>query len=117
MFIPNGRRLAMARQEDRRKLAEWQQRLRRFEKAGLTVTRFCARERVAVPTFWYWRRKCAGKPPTFRVTPAVFSPVEVVGSGTVTLRFATGAVMELPDDRLDLVRAAVEAAAGSPKPC
>ena len=47
----------MARQNDRRKLAEWQQRLRRFEKAGLTVARFCTRERVAVPTFWYWRRK------------------------------------------------------------
>jgi hypothetical protein len=43
----------MARQDDRRKLAEWQQRLRRYEKSGLTAARFCARERVAVPTFWY----------------------------------------------------------------
>jgi phosphoglycerate dehydrogenase-like enzyme len=40
-------------------LAEWQQRLRRFEKSGLTVARFCTRERVSAPTFWYWRRKCA----------------------------------------------------------
>ena len=53
----------MARQNDRLKLAEWQQRLRRFEKAGLTVARFCTRERVAVPTFWYWRRKCADDGP------------------------------------------------------
>jgi hypothetical protein len=50
----------MARQEDPRKLAEWQQRLRRFAKSGLTVARLCARERVSVPTFWYWRRKCKG---------------------------------------------------------
>jgi hypothetical protein len=107
----------MARQNDRRKLAEWQQRLRRFEKSGLTVARFCTRERVAVPTFWYWRRKCADDAPAPRAASAVFSPVEVVGSGTVTLRLATGAVMELPDDRLDLNRAVVEAAAGSPKPC
>ncbi|MFN7811353.1 MAG: IS66 family insertion sequence element accessory protein TnpA, partial [Planctomycetia bacterium] len=43
----------MARQGDRRKLAEWRQRLQRFEKSGLTVAGFCARERVSVPTFWY----------------------------------------------------------------
>jgi hypothetical protein len=34
----------MARQGDRRKLAEWRQRLQRFDKSGLTVARFCARE-------------------------------------------------------------------------
>lgn len=107
----------MARQDDRRKFAEWRQRLRRFEKSGLTVAQFCTHERVAVPTFWYWRRKCAGETPAPLAAPAVFSPVEVVGSGSVTLRFATGAVMELPDDRLDLVRVAVEAAAGASKPC
>lgn len=107
----------MARQGDRRKLAEWQQRLQRFKKAGLTVARFCTRERVSAATFWYWRRKCAAKAAVPRAAPAVFSPVEVVGGGVVTLRFPTGAVMELPDDRLDLVRAAVEAAAGALKPC
>lgn len=107
----------MARQDDRRKLAEWQQRLQRFENAGLTVARFCRRERVSAPTFWYWRRKCACSASARQAAPAVFSPVEVVGGGTVTLRFPTGAVMELPDDRLDLVRVVVEAAAGAPKPC
>ena len=86
----------MARQVDQRKCSEWQQRLRRFEKSGLTVARFCVRERVSVPTFWYWRRKCAGMSLTSRAVPAVFSPVEVVGGGTVMLRFATGAVMEVP---------------------
>lgn len=117
MFIPYQGRLAMARQDDQQKLAEWQQRLQRFEKAGLTVARFCTRERVSAPTFWYWRRKCAGSASARPVAPAVFSPVEVVGGGTVTLRFPTGTVMELPDDRLDLVRVAVEAASGAPKPC
>jgi len=107
----------MAQQEDRRKLAEWQRRLRRFDKAGLTVARFCTRERVSAPTFWYWRRKCAVSASARQAGPAVFSPVDVVVGGTVTLRFPTGAVMELPDDRLDLVRVVVEAAAGAPKPC
>lgn len=36
----------MARQANRQKVAEWQQRLQRFDKAGLTVSLFCARERV-----------------------------------------------------------------------
>jgi len=98
-------------------LVEWQQRLRRFETAGLTVARFCTRERVSAATFWYWRRKCAGTASARQAAPAMFSPVEVVGGGTVTLRFPTGAVMELPDDRLDLVRVAIEAAAGASQPC
>jgi hypothetical protein len=92
------------------------QRQRRFETAGLTVARFCTRERLSVPTFWYWRRECADEPPEPRAARAGFSPVEV-GGGTVTLRFSRGTVMELPADWLDLVRVAVEAAAASPKPC
>lgn len=107
----------MARQEDRRKLAEWQRRLQRFEKSGLTVIRFCTRERVAVPTFWYWRRKCAAKARAPRVNPAVFSPVEVVGGRSLSLRFPIGAVLEIPEDRPDLVRVAIEAAAGVSQPC
>lgn len=107
----------MARQEDPRKLAEWQQRLRRFAKSGLTVARFCARERVSMPTFWYWRRKCKGVDVSPPVAPAVFSPVEVFGGRAITLRFPSGAVLEIPEDRLDLVRVAIEAAAGASRPC
>jgi hypothetical protein len=107
----------MARQANRQKVAEWQQRLQRFEKAGLTVARFPARERVAVPTFWYRRRKCAGEAPVSRTTPAVFSPVEVVGGWSIALRFPIGAVLEIPEDRPDLVRVAIEAAAGVSQSC
>jgi hypothetical protein len=107
----------MARQDDRRKLAEWQQRLRRYEKSGLTAARFCARERVAVPTFWYWRRKCAGSAPVPQAPAAVFAPVEVVGGRSIFLRFPIGAVLEIPEDRPDLVRIAIEATAGALQPC
>ena len=117
MFIPYRRRLAMARQDDRRKLAEWQRRLRRYEKSGLTAARFCARERVAVPTFWYWRRKCAGVASVPQAPPAVFTPVEVVGGRSISLRFPIGAVLEIPEDRPDLMRVAIEAAAGASQPC
>ena len=107
----------MARQEDQRKFAEWQQRLRRFEKSGLTVAQFCARERVSVPTFWYWRRKCAGVDASPLVTPAAFKSVEVMGGRAVTLRFPAGAVLDIPEDRPDLVRVAIEAVAGIAQPC
>ena len=107
----------MARQEDRRKLAAWQQRLRRFTTSGLTVARFCARERVSLPTFWYWRRKCEGTDSKPATKPATFSSVEVIGGRTVTLRFPAGAVLEIPEDRPDLVRVAIEAATGASQSC
>lgn len=107
----------MARQADRKKFSAWQQRLRRFKKSGLTVARFCARERVSVPTFWYWRRKCGGADSAPVTMPATFSPVEVVSGRAVTLRFPAGAVLEIPEDRPDLVRVAIEATAGASLPC
>jgi hypothetical protein len=76
----------MARQGDQRRFVEWLQRLRRFEKSGLTISQFCAHERVSVPTFGYWRRKCAGVAASPLVAPATFKSVEVVGGRAVTLR-------------------------------
>lgn len=107
----------MARQMDRHKHSEWQKRLQRFTKSGLTVARFCARERVAVATFWYWRRKCLGQTPDSIAMASTFAPVEVIGSRMVTLRFPAGAVLELPDDRPDLMKKAIEALAGVARPC
>jgi hypothetical protein len=106
----------MAWQGDRQKLAEWQQRLRRFEDSGLTVTRFCARERVSVATFGYWRRKCAGGGASSQVAPATLKSVEVVGGRAVTLRFPSGVSLEIPEDRPDLIRVAIEAVAGVAEP-
>jgi hypothetical protein len=117
LFIPFQRRLAMSRQGDRRKLVEWQRRLRRFEKSGLTIARFCARERVSVPTFGYWRRKCAGGAASPTAAPASFKSVEVIGGRAVTLRFPAGAVLDIPEDRPDLVRVAIEAVTGVTPPC
>ena len=71
---------------DQLKLAEWQQRLRRFEKAGLTVVRFCTRCAlcVAAQLFWYWRQKCAGAALARQTLSALFPALEVVGGGAVT---------------------------------
>jgi hypothetical protein len=49
----------MARSVDARRLAVWRERFQRFQRAGLTVARFCAREQVSVPSFYLWRKKLA----------------------------------------------------------
>jgi hypothetical protein len=48
---------------------------------------------------------------------ARFDPVEVVSRQAVTIRFASGAVMEIPEDREDLVKAVVRALASEAQPC
>jgi hypothetical protein len=68
----------------------------------MTVAQFFARERVSVPTFWYWRRKCAGRDVSPNVTPGTFKSVEVFGGRSVTLRFPINASLEIPEDRPDL---------------
>lgn len=47
----------MFRSSDPKKLAVWRERLERFSMSGLTVARFCARERVSVASFYHWRKK------------------------------------------------------------
>lgn len=107
----------MGRPANQAKAVEWKDRLRRFEKADMTVARFCARERVTVPTFWYWRRKCADIGAPCETSESVFAPVDIIGGRSVPLRFPAGAVLEIPEDRPDLVRLVIEALAGVQKPC
>jgi len=47
----------MGRGVDRKKLAEWQRRLARHERTGLTAVEFWKRERVSVALLKYWRRQ------------------------------------------------------------
>ena len=113
----------MGRQSDPRKAAAWERRIARFGNSGLTVARFCDREGVAVATFHYWQRRfrdvsaaeAAWSTPALPV--ARFDPVEVMSRQAVTIRFASGAVMEIPEDREDLVKAAVRALASEAPPC
>jgi hypothetical protein len=48
---------------------------------------------------------------------ARFDPVEVMSRQAVTIRFAGGAVMEIPEDREDLVKAVVLALTTEAAPC
>ena len=113
----------MSRHSDPRKAAAWERRIARFSDSGLTVARFCVREGVSIATFHDWQRKIrdvSAKEAAWS-TPALprahFDPVEVVSRQAVTIRFASGAVMEIPEDREDLVKAAVRALASEAQPC
>ena len=113
----------MGRQMDPRKAAVWERRLVRFGESGLTVGRFCDREGVSIATFHYWQRKLreASVDETAWATPAApvarFDPVDVVSRPAVTIRFASGAVMEIPEDREDLVKAVVLTLTTEAAPC
>ncbi len=107
----------MGRQANQAKALEWQERLRRFEESDLTVSRFCSRERVTEPTFWYWRRKCADNGVPLEPSAPVFAPVDIIGGRSMPLRFPAGAVLEIPEDRPDLMRVAIEALSGVSQPC
>jgi hypothetical protein len=47
----------MPRSTDSGKLALWRERFERFSRGRLAVGPFCARERVSVASFYYWREK------------------------------------------------------------
>jgi hypothetical protein len=117
LFIPFSKRLFMGRPANQAKAQEWRERLRRFEACGLTVAGFCSRERVTVPSFWYWRRKHADIGASVEPSASVFAPVDIIGGRSVALRFPAGAVLEIPEDRPDLMRGAIEALLGVSQPC
>ena len=47
----------MSRGSNPTKVAQWSDRLERFETSGQTVTNFCVTEGVSQPSFYQWRKK------------------------------------------------------------
>ena len=99
------------------KAAVWEERLRRYGRAGLTVAEFCRREGVSAPSFYQWRRRLAEVPPVAGSTrstrgskldaTSAFQQVLLAGAGVVAIELPSGVRVELPADRLPLVRAVV----------
>ena len=90
------------------KTVAWQRRVRRFQKAGMTVVGFCEAEGVSTASFYRWRKKLAAQPTSTRNdehTPA-FRAVRVTPAGAaVAIRLPGGARVEVPTANLDAVRA------------
>ena len=109
----------MARPTDPRKSLAWQRRLQQFSASGMTVSKFCDREGVSVAAFHYWRQRLGPQQPeqVSRLATPVFQAVDLLSQRAVVIRFAAGGVMEIPEDRVDLVRIAIATLAGEPEPC
>lgn len=90
--------------------AVWRERMRRYERSGLTVTRFCEQEGVSAPSFYQWRKRfasLAAPTPEARSAPAFRQLMLAPSGGVMSIELAGGARMELPAENLPLVRAVV----------
>jgi len=96
----------------------WRERLRRYERSGLTVAEFCDREDVSTASFYQWRRRLAemvARPrpqqPVPRQRPEAgpsFQQVTLSGvGGVVAIELPNGVRVELPAHHLQLVQAVV----------
>ena len=104
----------MGRGVDRKKLAEWQLRLARYERTALTAAEFCKQEQVSVSVFRYWQQRVehadrnnGGLQPQRGQLPG-FAAIEIIPRRSVFVRFPGGASLEIPDDRIYLVRLALD---------
>ena len=103
----------MAGSVDSRKWAAWRQRLERFGRSGLPVTRFCASEGVSVASFYLWRKKLAAERREAPGQPTAgegqaFSAVTLVGASTLVVELPGGTRLQVPAGNVGLLRAALE---------
>jgi hypothetical protein len=97
----------------------WRQRLRRFERSGLSAVAFCAKERISVPSFYAWRRRLSrqdARPLRTTAADARLVPVRVLPApAPVELALPGGTVLRLaPGCDLAFVRSLVDALGGRP---
>ncbi len=103
----------MAQSSDSGKEVAWRRRVRRFQRSGLTVARFCRQEGISKASFYRWRNLLAERPtqdgdqtPAFqavRVTACI--PAETGADGPVSIQLPGGVRVEVPAQNLDAIRA------------
>jgi hypothetical protein len=112
----------MAKKVDVAKKRDWEDRLRRCSRSGMTIGAFCRFERVSEASFYYWRKRIEGpaKEASFEADGKAgrFRPVDVVQSApTVEVQFEHGAKLQVHGNQLDVVRAIVGELVRSDPPC
>ena len=100
----------MASKSRRDRQQQWHQRLSRFARSDLSVAEFCRRERVSQPSFYQWRKRLAAANGQAKATTA-FVPVQVTATEAVRIAFPNGAVLTLPGDDRELIKACIESLA------
>lgn len=96
-----------------RKHSEWLARLRRFRRSNLSVSEFCRRERVSVPSYYHWRQRLADAASEVDAEgqPATFIPVQVASSAELQVTFPNGARLTLPTHNHQHVQVFIESIA------
>ncbi|MEO6331823.1 MAG: hypothetical protein ABIP09_04625 [Gemmatimonadaceae bacterium] len=107
----------MSRVPDLAKREAWERRLVEFERRGVTVAEFCARERVSVASFHQWRRKLASSSEKVsaandarRAEPEIasggvqFLPIEITGQSSVEVLLPSGAKILVPCHESEALR-------------
>jgi hypothetical protein len=111
----------MVSRQDVEKRRAWEVRFERFRASGLSVARFCERERVSVHTFYYWVKRVgsnSARPSTAaagnrsrRSRPSV-KPAATTDriANTAVVRFSWNAGVEVsvPADCLSVIRCLAE---------
>jgi hypothetical protein len=79
---------------------EWQTRLARFATSGLSVRKFCTREKISDKSFYYWRKRLAAPAGRAKSPSVAFfeigesrrreHPIELVMPGGITVRVPAG---------------------------
>jgi transposase-like protein len=86
--------------------AVWRERMRRYQRAGLTVAEFCRQEGVSVPSFYQWRKRLDQPSQRSPRLPA-FQQVMLSGGAVVAVELPSGVRLELPAEHVELVRGVV----------
>ncbi len=100
----------MFRQVGSTKEELWRSRLCRFRSSGISVTRFCQREKVSVPSFYQWRKRLALEPEQ-KALPLLM-PVHVTHTQTaaVEVHLPNGTRVCVPSGDTQSLRVAIETA-------
>lgn len=109
----------MSQRLDVQKQRQWEQRFERYRSGGLTVARFCAKERVSPNTFYYWARRVGSQPVRPGSSQADQTPDEMPNrarlaaamdlaapsnAGVVRFRLNTAVEVLVPASCLDVIR-------------
>ena len=109
----------MGRKQSSGAEAVWQERLARFERGNLTVSKFCRREGVSTASFYRWRKRLeqrgrelgrveqTGLGVSGGDVRGRFLPVNVAGLNLVEIELPDGIKVRVPATDAEVLRTAI----------
>lgn len=88
----------------------WRSRLQRFQASGLSVTRFCEREQISMPSFYHWRKRLATPAAADSSLATTFVPVRLTQVAAVEIHLPNGIRICVPPGDANSLRVAIETA-------